>query len=167
MIIETGKNLNRSSWASCIGIVEFILAILLYFDPDRAKVFLFVLPIAIFLAEGVELLYKHFAKQKNIFKALLGIVFCSAGIFLVFRGRKTFMVGVAMLMLLEAFRQLSGAKSERSGKIEKMIWYCAAMLSFVWLVLVIFKGLHLYWSVREYLAFYFLGSAMLSLLRRR
>lgn len=167
MIIETGKNLNRSSWASCIGIVEFILAILLYFYPDYAKVFLFILPVALLYAAGAELFYKYYKKHGSLLNLIGGIIFGGLGVFLLFCGRKTFMVGVAMLMLLEAFRQLSGAKSERSGKIEKMIWYCAAMLSFVWLVLVIFKGLHLYWSVREYLAFYFLGSAMLSLLRRR
>lgn len=167
MIIESSKNLNRSSLASFIGFGEFILAILLYFYPDWAKVFLFILPIALLAAEGAELLYKNFIRQKNQLKAIAGLILCATAVALLFFGRKTFMVGAAMLMLMEFFRQLSGAKSERAGNLEKLIWYCAALLSLVWMVLIIFKGLHLYWSVREYLAFYFLGNSILSMLRRR
>ena len=166
MIIESGRKLNRSSWAAFIGAGEVILAVLLYFYPDYAKVFLFVLPVVLLYAAGAELLYKYYKKHGNLLNLIGGIISGGLGVFLLFCGRKTFMVGVAVMMLMEVCRQFAGAKSERAGKLEKMVWFGAALLSFVWMVLILFKGLHLYWSVREYLAFYFLGSAFLSFLRR-
>lgn len=167
MIIESGRKLNRSSWSAFIGAGELVLAVLLYFHPDYAKVFLFILPVALLYAAGAELLYRYFKRGRNILNFAGGVALAGTGVVLLFCGRKTFMVGVAVMMFMEVCRQFAGAKAERSGKLEKFIWCCAGVLSFIWMLLIMFKGLHLFWSVREYLAFYFLGCTVFSFLRRK
>ena len=167
MIIENGRKLNRSSWSFLIGLGEIILAILLWFYPDLAKIFLFALPVALLALEGCGLLYGYFKRKKSIFHFFGGIILLGIGVFLLFCGRKTFMVGVAVLMLMESYRFLFFASSRQLLKLEKFICCCAAILSFSWMLLILFKGLHLYWSVRDYLAFYFLGCSLISFLHRR
>ena len=167
MIIETTHNLNRKSYVIPLAVAEILLAFLLLFFPDTAKIFLFGLPIVLLFGEAIELVFKYLKRKKNIVYLIGAILSGAVGIFALFSGRKTFMLGIAILMLFETVRFFACSCKEKNNIIEKLIYICAALLSMFWMVLILFKGLHLYWSVREYLALYFIGSAILSLLRKR
>lgn len=167
MIFETSRNLNRKSYAVPLALAELLLAVLLYFFPDTAKIFLFGLPVVLLFGEACELALKYFRNRKSVLYLFGAILLASIGGFAVFAGRKTFMLGIAVLMMFETVRFFVCGRNEKNTVWEKLIYFCAALLSCCWMVLILFKGLHLYWSVREYLALYFAGSAFLSLLRKR
>lgn len=167
MIVETTQNLNRRSYAVPIAMAELLLAFLLYFYPEFAKFFLFGLPLVLFFGEAFELVCKYFKQKKGIFHLSGGILLFICGIIAIFAGRKTFMIGVSMLMLFESTRFFACCRSENCKLLEKLVYSAAALLSLLWMLLILFKGLHLYWSVREYLALYFTGSALLSVMRRQ
>lgn len=167
MIIETTQKLNKKSYTLPIAMAEILLAILLYFFPDKAKIFLFGLPLVLLFGEAIELILKYLKQRGKIIYLACGIICAAAGSVIIFAGRKTFMIGIAILMLFEAVRFFVMYRRENSRFFEKIICLCASLLAFVWMILILFKGLHLYWSVREYLAMYFFGSAVLTLLHRR
>lgn len=167
MIIETTQNLNRKSYAVPLALAELLLAVLLYFFPDTAKIFLFGLPVVLFFGEALEFVLKYFRNGKSILYLIVAILLTVIGMSAVFAGRKTFMLGIAVLMMFETVRFFVYSRNEKNDIQEKLIYICAALLAFVWMLLILLKGLHLYWSVREYLALYFVGSAFLSLLRKR
>ena len=167
MIVNITGNLKRKSFVVPIALCELVLAFLLVFYPDWAKVFLFGLPLVLLFGEAIELLYNFFRKNAAVFSLLAGIVLALAGGGLIFCGRKTYMVGIAVLMFFEVIRFFVFAQKKDVKTMEKLICIGAALLSLIWLLLILFKGLHLYWSVREYLAMYFAGSAFISLLRKR
>lgn len=167
MIVETTQNLNRRSYAVPIAMAELLLAFLLYFYPDFAKIFLFGLPLVLFFGESIELIIKYFKNKEKILHLIGGILLLICGIATTFAERKTFMLGIAMLMAFETVRFSVCGRNENCKLLEKLIYIGAALLSFCWMLLILFKGLHLYWSVREYLALYFIGTALLSVLRKR
>ena len=167
MIVETTHNLNRKSYVIPLAVAEILLAFLLLFFPDTAKIFLFGLPIVLLFGESIELVFKYLKRKKNTVYLIGAILSGAGGMAALFSGRKTFMLGIAILMLFETVRFFVCSCKEKNNIVEKLIYICAALLSMFWMVLILFKGLHLYWSVREYLALYFIGSAILSLLRKR
>lgn len=165
MIIEANKNMNRSSWSVWLASGGIILAFLLYYFPDWAKIFLFLLPTLLLFGEGIEFLFKYYKRRKALTDLIGGIFFSACGTLLLFCGRKTFMVGIAVLMLFETFYLF---RRIRNGEFfEKIMIACAALLSFIWMILIFFKGLNLFWSVREYLALYFLCVSVITLLYRK
>ncbi len=167
MIVETTQKLNKKSYILPIAMAEILLAILLCFFPDWAKVFLFGLPLVLLFGEALELILKYLKQKEKIIYLAGGIICASIGGVIIFAGRKTFMVGIAVLMMFETIRFFVMSRRENSKIFEKFICLCASLLAFVWMILILFKGLHLFWSVREYLAMYFLGSAVLSLMRKK
>lgn len=167
MIVRTAENLNRKSYSFFIGAGELLLAFMLYFFPDWSKIFLFVLPLVLFFGIGGFLCYKYFKKNGSILALAGGIILLICGVAAAMAGRKTFMLGVAVLMFFQMLRFFQIGNKCSGFKLEKLIYFAGALLALVWLALILFKGLHLYWSVREYLAMYFAGSAFLSVLRKR
>ena len=167
MIVDAGRNLNRKSFSIPIALCELALACLLIFFPDWAKAFLFGLPLVLFFGEAIELIYNFFKKKASVFSLIGGIIFASAGTVLAFCGRRTYMVGIAVLMLFETGRIFIYSRRADIKAVEKLIYICASILSLCWMFLILFKGLHLYWSVREYLAMYFFGTACISIFRKR
>ncbi len=167
LVLEGGRKISRRSWSAWIGLLEFVLAFSLYYYPDWSKIFLFILPLVICGVGAIEFGYKYFRKKDSVLNLVSGIVFAAVGIYLCFLGRKTFMVGVAIMLLVDAVRFFACSRSENIRIFEKLIFIAAALLAASWMLLVLFKGLHLYWSVRECLALYFTGAAVLSFFRKR
>lgn len=167
IVIDGGRKISRKSWSGRIGMLELVLAISLFYYPDYSKVFLFMLPLVLIAVVAAEEIYKYFRKNGTIINLLCGILPVIIGIYIGFLGRKTFMIGTAIMLLIDAVRFFSYSRSSDIKILEKMIFFCGAILAAVWTGLVLFKGLHLYWSVREYLAMYFAGAAILSFFRKR
>lgn len=167
MIIEASQSFNDDSYVLPVALSELLLAFLLYCYPDTAKIFLFGLPLVLLFGESVTFFYKYFRQKGRIFYLLGGILLAAGGGVTAFAGRKAFMLGIAILMLFEAIRFFICSCTQNNKIYERLIYVCAALLSVVWMIFILLKGLHLYWSVREYLALYFVGSAFLSFLRRR
>lgn len=166
IFVKAGKELNGRFGSFLFGIIDLLLAAGLYFVPDITKNILFLLPSAMLFIECGDIINKYFRKKVASLQLWIAGIFLGGGIFLLFIGQNIAMLGVALIMFFNGIRCGISARHKDISLWEKSLFVLGGLGSLSFGLLILFKGLNMYWSAREFVALYLIGASIFAFMHK-